>query len=158
MDARQKFQDRLQDSFDEFLWAVSLIPQDRFYRAPRPNRWSVARLVFHLTSYEEKIALPTMRQWCGEPKPHAGSQEEDGQIEERLWNNGEGHEMPAMIERLKIVRAQEISLLNQLAEASLDEEREAIWGTLPLRWIVTKTYQHTLEHTDEILRSYLWWR
>ncbi len=50
MDTRQQFQTRLQTSIDEFLWAVNLIPQERLYLAPRPNRWPVARLVFHLAS------------------------------------------------------------------------------------------------------------
>ncbi len=31
-------------------------------------------------------------------------------------------------------------------------------GLLTLHWAVTKTYQHTLEHTDELLRAYLWWK
>ncbi len=158
MDTRQQFQTRLQTSIDEFLWAVNLIPQERLYLAPRPNRWPVARLVFHLASYEEKIALPTMRQWLDEPMPQSVSQEEDARLEALAWNNGEGHSMSALIQALISVRAQEILLLGELQESALAESRQAVWGIYPLQWVLTKTYQHTLEHTDEILRDYLWWR
>src|SRR5450631_2847369 len=136
MDTKQRFQEQLRTSMDEFLWAVSLIPLERLYLVPRPDRWPVARLLFHLVSYERKIALPTMRQWLGEPKPQAGSQEEDAQKEERLWNNGEEHELTAMIEDLKEVRGQEIELLNQLSEESLLEEQNVIWGKRSLAWVV----------------------
>jgi len=30
-------------------------------------------------------------------------------------------------------------------------------GAKSLRWVLAKAYQHTLEHTDEVLRSVLWW-
>jgi hypothetical protein len=33
-----------------------------------------------------------------------------------------------------------------------------VLGHFSLTWVVAKTFQHTLEHTDEILRAYLWWR
>ena len=28
---------------------------------------------------------------------------------------------------------------------------------MPLRWVVAKTYQHTAEHTSDILRIVLYW-
>ena len=58
----------------------------------------------------------------------------------------------------KAVRSQQLALFPRFTEQSWHQEREAIWGSVPLRWVVTKTYQHTLEHTDEALRAYLWWR
>ncbi len=61
-----------------------------------------------------------------------------------------------MIAEFKKLRAEQLALIQQFPEQAWSEERPAIWGSVTLQWVVTKTYQHTLEHTDEILRSYLW--
>ncbi len=78
--------------------------------------------------------------------------------EDHNWNDGQGHEMQTLLANFKAVRSQQLELLPQFSEQSWYEEHEVIWGRFPLKWVVTKTYQHTLEHTDEILRAYLWWR
>jgi len=158
MQLSQWFQQQLQTSADSFLWAVKQIPQERLYLAPRPNRWPIARIVFHLTRYEQRLALPSMLQWLGGPQPVVGTQEEDNARDEHDWNDGTGHEIQTLIADFKEVRSQQLALFPRFTEQSWDEERGAIWGRVPLKWIVTKTYQHTLEHTDETLRAYLWWR
>jgi hypothetical protein len=33
-----------------------------------------------------------------------------------------------------------------------------LWRPRPLSWIVTKTFQHTYEHGDTLLRMVLWWK
>ena len=158
MQLSQIFQQQLQTSAENFLWAVEQIPQERLYLAPRTNRWSIARIVFHLTRYEQRLALPSMLQWLGGPQPVVGTQEEDNAKDEQDWNDGKDYEIQVLIANFKEVRSQQLALLSQLTEQSWQEEREAIWGSVPLKWVVTKTYQHTLEHTDETLRAYLWWR
>jgi hypothetical protein len=85
-----------------------------------------------------------------------GSAEEDAALEEANWKNGEGHEVQAMIVEFKKLRAEQLALIQHFPEQVWSEERQAIWGSVTLQWAVTKTYQHTLEHTDEILRAYLW--
>jgi len=87
-----------------------------------------------------------------------GSAEGDAALEEANWKHGEGQEMQAMIAEFKKLRAEQLSLLQHFPEHAWREEREALWGPRPLTWVVAKTYQHTLEHTDEILRAYLWWK
>jgi hypothetical protein len=158
MNLSQWFYLQLQASIDSFLWAVEQIPQERLYFAPKTDRWPVARIIYHLACYEQRIALPSMRQWLGEPKPVVGTQEEDGAQEDRNWNDGQGHEMSALIADFRAVRTEQHALCSQFDEQSWYESRDVIWGHLPLKWVVTKTYQHTLEHTDEVLRAYLWWK
>jgi hypothetical protein len=158
MQYAQWFQQQLKNSADGFLWAVEQIPQERLYLAPRPDRWPVARLVYHLANYEGRIGLPSIRQWLGDPKPEVGTQEEDTDKEDVAWNNGEGHEITDLIATFKAVRAQQLESIRLVREDQWLEERPVIWGIRSLQWVVTKTYQHTLEHTDEILRAYLWWR
>ena len=158
MQLSQQFQQQLQTSAENFLWAVEQIPQEHLYLAPRPNRWPIARIVFHMTRYEQRLALPSMRQWLEGPQPVVGTQEEDNAIDEQDWNNGEGHGIQTLIANFKEVRFQQIKLFPQFTEQLWEEKHEAIWGSVSLKWVVTKTYQHTLEHTDETLRAYLWWR
>ena len=158
MQLSQWLPQQLQTSADSFLWAVEQIPQERLYLAPRPNRWPIARIIFHLTRYEQRLALPSMLQWLSGPIPVVGTQEEDNARDELDWNNGNGHEIQTLIAGFKEVRSQQLALFPQFTEQSWHEEREAIWGSVSLKWVVTKTYQHTLEHTDETLRAYLWWR
>ena len=158
MHLSQIFQQQLKTSMENFLWAVEQIPQERLYLAPRPNRWPIARIIFHLTRYEQRLALPSMQQWLSGPRPIVGTQEEDNAQDERDWNGGESHNIQILIADFEAIRSQQLALFPQFNEQSWREEREAIWGKVSLRWILTKTYQHTLEHTDEVLRAYLWWR
>jgi hypothetical protein len=158
MSLSQWFHQQLQASADSFLWAVDQIQQERLYLAPRADRWPVARLIYHLACYEQRIALPSMRQWSGGPKPVVGTQEGDGTQEDRNWNGGQGHEMSTLIADFRVVRSEQLALCSQFDEQSWHESRDVIWGQRSLKWVVTKTYQHTLEHTDEVLRAYLWWK
>lgn len=158
MQSPQWFQQQLQTSAENFLWAVEQIPQERLYLAPRPNRWPIARIVFHMTRYEQRLALPSMLQWLGGQQPIVGTQEEDNAKDEHDWNDGRGHEIQTLIADFKDVRSQQLALFPQFPEQSWHEERDAIWGSVSLKWAIIKTYQHTLEHTDEALRVYLWWR
>jgi hypothetical protein len=60
------------------------IPQERLYFASRSDRWPVAGLVYHLTCYEQRLALPSIPQWVGKPKPQVRTQEEDEREEDRV--------------------------------------------------------------------------
>lgn len=159
MQSSQWFHQQLQASTEGFLWAVEQIPQERHSLRPKSDKWSVARLIYHMVCYDQLIGLPTLHQWVGGPSPLAGltgSAEGDAALEEAKWKNGEGHEVQAMIADLKKLRAEQLALIQQFLEPAWNEERDTIWGSVTLKWTVTKTYQHTLEHTDKILRSYLW--
>ena len=158
MQPSQWFQQQLQLSAENFLRAVEQIPQERLYLAPRPNKWPIARIIFHLARYEQRLALPSMLQWLGGPTPVVGTQEEDNAKDELDWNEGKGHDIQMLIADFKNVRSQQLALFPQLTEQSWEEKREVIWGSRSLTWVIIKTYQHTLEHTDEVLRAYLWWR
>ncbi len=118
----------------------------------------MARIVFHLTCYEQRIALPWMRLWFGDDAPPRTDQTEDAQREEADWNGGQGHPLADMLADLRAVRAAQIALIADLPDDAWQRELPALWGPVSLHWLVTKTLQHTLEHTDEILRQYLWWR
>ena len=48
-------------------------------------------------------------------------------------------------------------LLDKLIDADWNAQRETLWGYKPLSMIVTKTFQHTYEHSDTLLRMGIWW-
>jgi hypothetical protein len=47
--------------------------------------------------------------------------------------------------------------LNQLASTDWSTPRQTSWRLKPLSMVVTKTFQHTYEHGDTLLRMGLWW-
>jgi len=146
------FTDKLRESAENFIWAVGQAPEERqFVPPPKPlGEWSVMRQVFHMMHYERTIALPTMRQWLGEPRPPREAWEQ----EEAIWNNGQGHDPARLLADFRAVRDEQIALLPHFDSSSWDEPRVAIWGpaTTTLYWTVSKTYQHTFEHTNSILQ------
>ncbi|HLY32108.1 MAG TPA: hypothetical protein VKQ36_13850 [Ktedonobacterales bacterium] len=108
--------------------------------------------------YEQRIALPTMRQRLGDPAPPAHTQEDAAAVEEQEWAGGQSHPVVTMLDDLRAICARQLDVIAQLALSSWQEERPALWGSVTLEWVVTKTFQHTLEHTDELLRIALWGR
>ncbi len=145
------FTDKLRESAENALWAVGQVPEERwFVPPPKPlGEWSAMRHVFHMMQYERTIALPTMRQWLGEPRPPRDAWLQ----EETIWNNGQGHDGNRLLADFRAVRDEQIALLPLFDASAWQEPRVAIWGpaTTTLYWTVSKTYQHTFEHTNTIL-------
>ena len=153
MNLSQWFHDQLQVSADGFVWAVQQVPAERRFLAPPVplGEWSAARHVFHLLSYEQKIALPSMRQWLLEPFQLI----EEEYDEDAAW--GDGLDLEIMLAHFQEVRATQIALLLKFKEALWEEKREAVWGDVSLRWVVSKTFQHTAEHLHDVLSIALFW-
>jgi hypothetical protein len=100
--------------------------------------------------YEENIALPTMYQWLGKPLPL------EGVSEDVAWGEGSDNVESLLAEFTK-VRDEQIQLLARFDDLTWSSTRDTIWGVVTLRWVVSKTFQHTAEHTGDILRIALFW-
>lgn len=135
---------QLQTSTEGFVWAVEQIPHERHFLQPRPDRWSVARIIYPMLCYDRLIGFPLLRQWVGEPRPVVGSPEENVARQETRWHDGESHDVQEMLADLTRLRAEYLTLMHHVPEQLWSEERHAIWGSVTLQWVVTKTYQHTL--------------
>lgn len=148
------FQHHLQASADGLIWGIEQVLPERRELSPPDigwlGEWTVARHLFHMVSYEEEIALPSMRQWLGHDMPVLDSYNED-----RDW--GGGHDLDGMLARFRAVRAEQIALLEQLDAEVWEEMRDCVWGPVSLRWVVSKTYQHTADHINSILQLALFW-
>lgn len=65
--------------------------------------------------------------------------------------------MDACLRSFTTGRDEQRALLARLDPAAWTAARPTGWGDVPLRWVVTKTYQHTAEHTNDVLRIALFW-
>ena len=152
------FKSQLESSGEGFVWAFRQIePVLHYAEPPAPHAlglWSPARMVWHVAEYERCLALPPMKQWLGAPMPgeDAWSDSDD------TWATFQDRPAAALVESFQVVRAEQIKLLDDLIDVDWDAPRETIWGMKPLSMVVTKTYQHTFEHGNTLMRMALWWR
>jgi hypothetical protein len=148
------FQQQLQTSADGFVWAVKQMPPERRFASPPLlfGEWSAARHAFHMLFYERTIALPSMRQWLGGPPPAVF-----GTSEETAWRDRAANDLEGLLVAFREIRAEQIGLLSQYDGSAWDQTHSTVWGAMALRWVVTKTYQHTAEHTHNVLSMVLFW-
>ena len=149
----QWFRAQLSSSAEAFFWAVEQVPEERHLLTPPAilGEWSVARHVFHMLAQERRLVLPNMRCWLGEPFPEDASSQEDAE-----WSKG--HDLATLLRELRRLKNEEIALL----ELYKVEDWERIgassrWPDVSLRWVVTKTLQHTSQHTSDVLAMALFW-
>jgi hypothetical protein len=149
MNYSQWFHEQLQAGADGFVWSAGQIPTARLYEQPPKalGKWSAARHVFHMLYYEKTVALPSMEQWLGGIVPPYDDADED-----RAWADNQKN-MEALLNQFRGVRAEQIALLPKFDPAAWISTREALWGPVTLLWVVSKTFQHTAEHTNDVMQE-----
>ena len=149
----QWFHDQLQASADGFVWGAQQVPNARRLLQPPEGlgEWTAARHIFHMVFYEQTIALPSMRQWLGELCPSL-----DGLDEDVAWGEGKD-DVESLLAEFKKVRTEQVALLPKFDDLAWNTTCEAVWGPVTLAWVVSKTYQHTAEHTNDVMRIALFW-
>jgi hypothetical protein len=152
MELSQWFEYQLRSTLDGFVWAVRQVPEERLYTVPPTalGEWSAAQHVAHMVDYEERLALPSMAQWLGVP-PAIPEDSEKG-VET------EASTLEAKLAQFERVRQAEIGMLSKFDhDAWATVIRTTFWGDVSLFWLVCKTYQHTSEHTHNVLSLSLFW-
>jgi hypothetical protein len=152
MELSQWFDYQLRSTLDGFVWAVHQVPKEHLYTVPptQLGEWPAAQHVSHMVDYEERFALPSMAQWLGVPavipeELEKGLEQSPPSIEERL-------------SQFRQVREAQISMLPKFEPMAWERvKRTTFWGDVSLYWLVCKTYQHTVEHTHNILSITLFW-
>jgi uncharacterized damage-inducible protein DinB len=152
------FKAQLQNSLDVFVWAVAQIPPERINVEPTAGAWSVQQHIHHLYSYE-KLILPFKRQWLPNADP---TSQEDIAIVRHMWSEQERHwykkDAAHWLGYFQTLRKEAIQMLRKFDESAWDTEKETtFWGVKSLCWLYSKTLQHTLEHTDAVLKISLFW-
>lgn len=155
MDLSSWFSYQLKACGEGFVWAVEQVPIERRDIAPPAvfGEWSVARHIFHLLYYERTLALPHMHHWLDEPLPSFEGRDEQG-----AWQQESSKSIEQLLSEFQQIRADELALLPHLNEPLWKQEGPCIWGNVTMQWIVTKTYQHTADHTNTILQMALFWK
>lgn len=152
------FRSQLQASGEGFIWSFQQIDADYLHKLPPDpgymGKWTPSRHIWHITEYERCLAMPSMRQWLGGAIPGDDSWPDS----DETWDAVTDRSREGLIAAFQAVRAEQIKLLDELASIDWNETRETVWGSKPLSMVVTKTYQHTFEHGDTLLRMSLWWK
>jgi len=155
MNTSEWFIYQLKASGEGFVWAVEQVPVERQTSSPPKGfgEWSVARHIFHMLYYERELALPHMRHWLGSPQPPFDAYKED-----EAWEKGaHSASIDHLLQEFQQTRAAQIALLPDFDEALWNEVRVSAWGEKSIRWIVSKTFQHTADHTNTVLCMALFW-
>ena len=152
------FRYQLKASGDGFIWAFEQLPTERRLKLPPPEprymgKWEPLRHVWHVGEYERCQVVPSMRQWLGGSMPGEDAWLDD----DHSWTQSKKRGADDIAAAFCAVRQEQIALLKQLESADWETPRETLWGMKPLKMIVTKTYQHTFEHGDTLLRMAWWW-
>ena len=154
------FRTQLQASADGFIWAFEQVPADQWQHLPSNatymGTWPPLRHLWHVTGYEEMLVVPSMQQWVGGAMPDGAAWHDDDEAFAAALAGGLTAE--AVIARFRAVRQQQLDLLDELTGVDWEAPHPTLWGNRPLKMVVTKTYQHTFEHGDTLLRMALWWK
>jgi DinB family protein len=156
MDESDFFAEQLRVTANQFIWAARRIPEAQRHVAPE-GRWCAGRIIFHITNYERLTVVPSMRLWAGGPAVDDSPLDDEPVDWER---KGKRMTYNDLISGFEAIRAEQVALISQLI-GRWDETRDSPWTLkdappITLRWVVTKTIQHTFEHSDELLRMGLY--
>ena len=94
-----------------------------------------------------------MNQWLGGSMPNG----EAWLAVDNAWDEVPNREFDVLTSEFRDIRQQQIVLLDKLIDTDWTAPRATLWGQKPLSMIVTKTFQHTYEHGDTLLKMGLWW-
>ena len=150
------FSYQLKASGEAFVWAAQqLRPADHFTLPPEPGylgTWPAARHIWHVSGYERCLALPALQGWLDGNSAKSEKWPDD----DADWEAASDLSFERLLEEFQSVRKTQIILLDHLAAVDWTALQKTGWGEKSLAWIVTKTFQHTYEHGDTLLRMGLW--
>ena len=154
MDLSSWFTNQLNSTAEGFIWSVEQVPSERREQAPpqRLGEWSAARHVFHMLYYEQNAVVPTMQMWLGQ----SITIDEADFNEDAAWDDSK--DVATMLADFRRVRAAQLEMLPDFTDQLWHEKRAtSFWGDVTLLWLVSKTFQHTAEHTHDVMRMALFW-
>lgn len=154
MDLTSWFSNQLNSGAEGFIWAIEQVPLERRLLAPPKllGEWNAARHVFHMLYYEQNAVVPSMKIWLGQSL----TINEADFDEDAAW--GDGKDLDAILTDFRRVRAEQLELLPLFNDQLWHETRQTpFWGDVTLLWLVSKTFQHTAEHSNDVMRMALFW-
>ena len=150
------FAQQIAANTETLLWAAGELPPDHLFATPPEPKslgtWPAARHFFHVLYYEREVALPSLRQWLGEPRPTFEDYDEN-----KAW--GAGQPLERVLAELQEMRRRPLEVLASVSDSAWHEERDTAWGPQPrtLYWVASKTYQHATQHASDLLKLLMLW-
>ena len=152
---------RLEGSLSDLEFALDMVPE-RWIHGTIPgapeDAWTVAMNVAHLAVYEEVTALPLLGSFMPGFDLAAARQERGAESWFLDLATALAREpIEAMLARLRAARASQIDIVHTLGEHALNDRTTPLWPDPQhtAGWVATKTFQHTWEHGNAVLRAAL---
>ena len=155
----------LTESLRTIEWAVGLVPRDWTHQIPDnvpPDSWTVAMNVAHLVTYERCIGLPLLEDLAAGGD---GSKAIESPFEQSFLADAEriaGEPIDELLSQFRTLREREVLLVQafdpaRFNEATTEAFNWAIHGSRKhsAAFIAAKSFQHTWEHGNAIVRAML---
>jgi hypothetical protein len=156
---------RLRDSLADIEFGLSMLPVEWSHALPPgspPDSWTVAMNIAHLVVYEEELANPILASLA------AGGDGSDA-VRPNLpaWWEPDAkaiasEPLDALVPRLRAARQRHIDLVESFDEAAFNKPVCPVFGARWREgalhapgWVASKTWQHTWEHGNAVLRAAL---
>lgn len=154
---------RFRESLEAIEWAVSEIPEAYHHVLPdfyAPEEWTAGMNLAHVVVYEEQLANPVM---------DALASGEDGVSAVRSGRESwfyadsvaaSSEPLSVLLERYRAAREKGIAAIDSFTEERFNDAVCPLWqasgrhgGALqPPGWVAMKTFQHSWEHGNALLR------
>jgi len=156
---------RLEQSLSDVLYAVTITPGVWLFRVPADDAnlrwlgsWSVAMNLAHLAVYEEQIAAPILEAIAA---GYDGASAVESVLEsdyEELWQALSSAPIDEIARRFSTARKRQIDAIAAMRDDRFNEPATTFWQDVlsqrghSAAWVAAKTFQHTWEHGNSILR------
>ncbi len=156
---------RLRGSLETVEWALSMVPVKYTHSLPDfypPEDWTVAMNVAHLTIYDERIAIPLLKSLAagGDGVGVVKSLGESWFYDDAKALSVEP--LSVLGPRLRSARGDQAAVVESFSDDSFNARVTPLWATgrhgnppHSPGWIATKSFQHTWEHGNAVLRMAL---
>lgn len=154
---------RFKESLEAIEWAAGEIPEQYHHALPdfyAPDEWHAAMNLAHIVVYEEQLANPVMEALAaggdGVTAVRSG-------LESWFYNDSvaaSSEPLPVLLERYRAARERGIAVIESFTEERFNEAVCPLWQGSPRHgrapqppgWVAMKTFQHSWEHGNALLR------
>lgn len=150
--------ERLRESLRTIESFLALVPAGWTHTPPSEGAWSVAMNLAHMIAYEEQLATPVLASMAGGGSAHdvVPSGGERWLLESATAMAGKP--IDALAARLRAIRGCQIAIVESAPSDLFNAPMTLLFSGRnagkphAIGWVATKTFQHTWEHGNAILR------
>lgn len=156
---------RLRESLETVVWAAKLVPADYTHTllpGSPTDAWTVTMNIAHLIVYDEGIAIPVLESLV---EGENGSTKIRTDNEAWFYNDAvalAAEPLDALLERFTSARMRQIKVAGSFTDADWNRRWSPVFGSgahgngpHSPAWVANKTFQHTWEHGNAVLRAAL---